>query len=58
MISTSPEGKELKTILETAEEEGKASGLVATSTITHATPAVFASHVATRADEAGSPPAY
>ena len=56
MISTSPEGKELKTILETAEEEGKASGLVATSTITHATPAVFASHVATRADEAGIAP--
>ncbi|MCM3783742.1 alkaline phosphatase [Neobacillus mesonae] len=56
MISTSPEGKELKTILQTAEEEGKASGLVATSTITHATPAVFASNVATRADEASIAP--
>jgi alkaline phosphatase len=52
MISTSPEGKELKTILEAVEETGKASGLVATSTITHATPAVFASHVASRANEA------
>ncbi|MFK9090104.1 alkaline phosphatase [Bacillus salipaludis] len=51
MISTSPTGKELKTILERAEEEGKSSGLVATSTITHATPAVFASHVASRANE-------
>lgn len=56
MISTSPDGKELKTILETVEEKGKATGLVATSTITHATPAVFASHVATRADEAGIAP--
>ncbi|WP_050183983.1 alkaline phosphatase [Domibacillus robiginosus] len=56
MISTSPEGKELKTILEAAEEKGKASGLVATSTITHATPAVFASHVASRANEADIAP--
>lgn len=56
MISTSPDGKELKTILETAEEEGKSSGLVATSTITHATPAVFASHVASRASEADIAP--
>ena len=56
MISTSPTGKELKTILERAEEEGKSSGLVATSTITHATPAVFASHVASRANEADIAP--
>lgn len=51
MISTSPEGKELKTILEAAEANGKASGLVATATITHATPAAFASHVASRINE-------
>jgi alkaline phosphatase len=56
MISTSPEGKELKTILEAVEEKGKASGLVATSTITHATPAVFASHVASRANESDIAP--
>ncbi|MDQ0857759.1 alkaline phosphatase [Bacillus sp. V2I10] len=56
MISTSPDGKELKTILEASEEAGKASGLVATSTITHATPAVFASHVASRANEADIAP--
>jgi alkaline phosphatase len=56
MISTSPDGKELKTILEAAEEKGKASGLVATSTITHATPAVFASHVASRSNEADIAP--
>ncbi|MEC1155728.1 alkaline phosphatase [Cytobacillus horneckiae] len=52
MISTSPDGKDLETVLEAAEKNGKSSGLVATSTITHATPAVFASHVASRADEA------
>ncbi|MEH7389937.1 alkaline phosphatase [Bacillus sp. JJ1474] len=56
MISTTPDGKELKTILQAAEEAGKASGLVATSTITHATPAVFASHVASRANEADIAP--
>ncbi|USK33190.1 alkaline phosphatase [Bacillus sp. F19] len=56
MISTSPDGKELKTILEASEEAGKASGLVATSTITHATPAVFASHVASRVNEADIAP--
>lgn len=56
MISTTPDGKELKTILEVVEEKGKSSGLVATSTITHATPAVFASHVASRSSEADIAP--
>jgi len=37
-----------KTILELAKEMGKSTGLVATSTITHATPAAFASHVPSR----------
>ena len=58
MISTAPDGTEVKTILEAAEEHGKSSGLVATSTITHATPAVFGSHVAQRADEALIAPQY
>ncbi len=35
-------------ILELAKAEGKATGLVATSTITHATPAVFGAHVKSR----------
>ncbi|MDM5200528.1 alkaline phosphatase [Fictibacillus enclensis] len=34
----------VKTVLEAAKEEGKATGLVATSEITHATPASFGSH--------------
>lgn len=38
-------------ILEIAKMKGKATGLVATSTITHATPAAFGSHVASRSCE-------
>jgi alkaline phosphatase len=34
-----------ETILELAQKMGKSTGLVATSTITHATPAVWAAHV-------------
>jgi alkaline phosphatase len=36
------------TILETAKAKGKATGLVATSTVTHATPAAFGAHVPSR----------
>ena len=39
------------TLLEAAEKRGMATGLVATSRITHATPAAFAAHAATRAAE-------
>jgi alkaline phosphatase len=56
MISVTPDGQAVKTILEAAEETGKSSGLVATSTITHATPAVFASHVSSRGSEADIAP--
>lgn len=38
----------VKTILEEAEGKGWATGLVATSTITHATPASFIAHVSSR----------
>ena len=38
----------VKTILEEAEEKGLATGLVSTSTITHATPASFIAHQANR----------
>lgn len=51
MISTSPDDKELKTILEAAEENGKSTGIVATSSVTHATPACFASHVDDRSNQ-------
>ena len=39
------------TLLEAAEQRGMATGLVATSRITHATPAAFAAHVDSRARE-------
>ncbi|WP_067724721.1 alkaline phosphatase [Oceanobacillus damuensis] len=51
VIGLDTEGNELQTILEASQEEGKASGLVATSTISHATPAAFASHVESRNNE-------
>jgi alkaline phosphatase len=40
--------KPLKTILQEADEKGLATGLVATSTITHATPAAFIAHQESR----------
>jgi len=42
----------VKTMLEWAEEQNMATGLVATSTVTHATPASFAAHVEYRKLEA------
>ena len=47
-ISVSPDREPLKTVLEYAEERGLATGLVATCSITHATPAAFAAHVDNR----------
>ena len=41
----------IKTMLEWAEEKGMATGLVATSTVTHATPASFAAHIDYRKKE-------
>lgn len=50
-IGIGPDGKILKTILETAREKGKATGLVTTSGITDATPAAFVAHVERRSEE-------
>jgi alkaline phosphatase len=44
-ISMSQSGETMTTILEGARMQGKSTGLVATSQITHATPAAFGSHV-------------
>ena len=41
----------VKTVLEWAEEKGMSTGLVATSTVTHATPASFAAHIDYRKKE-------
>ncbi len=47
-ISTDAGGRELRTVLELAEERGLATGLVVTCALTHATPAAFAAHVPRR----------
>ncbi len=51
-IGVDTTGAPCRTLLEAAEARGMATGLVATSRITHATPAAFAAHIASRADEA------
>ncbi len=48
VISMSPEGEVYPTIAEQAKELGKSAGVVATTGITHATPAAFISHVKSR----------
>lgn len=53
MIAFLPDGSHCKTLLELAEERGMSTGLVATSTITHATPASFAAHVRSRGNQTG-----
>ncbi len=47
-LSVGTDGAPMETILEGARQQGKSTGLVATSQITHATPAAFASHVMSR----------
>ncbi|TCO69055.1 alkaline phosphatase [Marinisporobacter balticus] len=51
MIAQLPNGKKVKTLVEAAEEKGMATGIVSTTRLTHATPAVFASHNASRDNE-------
>ena len=50
-IGVGPDSQPAETVLEAAKKNGWATGLVATSSITHATPASFASHVKSRASE-------
>ncbi|NNM03696.1 MAG: alkaline phosphatase [Gemmatimonadetes bacterium] len=47
-IGMDPDSNAVTTVLEVAQGRGMATGLVATSSITHATPASFASHVPNR----------
>jgi len=51
MIAMAPDGTKYKSILEVAKQKGMSTGLIATSSITHATPATFASHVRYRGNE-------
>ncbi|MFW9849113.1 MAG: alkaline phosphatase [Candidatus Thorarchaeota archaeon] len=50
MLSIAPNGTELQTILEMAQSNGKATGLVTTTPIQHATPAGFMIHSTSRDD--------
>lgn len=47
-IGVDDQGKNVKTLLEIAEENGLATGLVSTSSVTHATPASFIAHQSNR----------
>ncbi len=49
-IGTLPNGQPVSSILELAESKGLATGLTVTSSITHATPAVFIAHSRDRAE--------
>lgn len=50
-IAVDADGQPVATLLEGAEARGMATGLVATSRITHATPAAFSAHVTSRSLE-------
>lgn len=50
-IGVDADGNLVATLLEAAERKGMWTGLVATSRITHATPAAFSAHVPSRASE-------
>lgn len=50
-ISNEDVAKPFASVIEAAELAGKATGLVSTARITHATPAVYASHVRSRDNE-------
>jgi len=51
-LNVTPEGVSRPTIMRLARENGRATGLVSTATITHATPAGFAANNSFRGDEA------
>ncbi|MCL6519360.1 MAG: alkaline phosphatase [Armatimonadetes bacterium] len=56
MVGVLPNGKVVQNIREAAAKLGKATGLVTTTTITHATPACFGAHIAKRGEEADIAP--
>jgi alkaline phosphatase len=51
-VSVSADKKPLKTLFEFAQELGKSTGVVVTSSVTHATPAAFFAHVEDRRQHA------
>jgi len=51
MICMTPDGKPVMTLFEAAKKVGKATGVVTTTRVTHATPAAFYAHVKNRDEE-------
>ena len=51
MIGKTPDGKNVKSLVEAAESVGMATGLITTTRLTHATPAAFAAHNISRDNE-------
>jgi len=51
MVSVTPDGTVLGTVLERAEAQGKSTGLITTSFMCDATPAAFAAHAEDRYDD-------
>ncbi|MHC4264425.1 MAG: alkaline phosphatase [Planctomycetota bacterium] len=51
MVGMDPDGKKYLSILEAAKKRSMLTGLIATSSITHATPACFGAHVESRDNE-------
>lgn len=51
-IGVGPDGERLETIIEKAGARGRKTGLVTTTSVTHATPASFAAHIDRRSKEA------
>lgn len=56
MIGMTPDKTQYSTILELLAQKGWKTGLVATSQITHATPASYAAHVVSRGNQKGIAP--
>lgn len=57
-IGVNAKKEPVPTLLEMAEEKGMATGLVASSSITHATPAAFIAHIAGREEKEGIAAAF
>jgi alkaline phosphatase len=51
VIGKNTAGQDVKTLMEAAEEHGRATGIITTTRLTHATPAAFCSHNISRNNE-------
>jgi len=51
MLGMTPDGKPVMTLFEAAKKVGKATGVITTTRVTHATPAAFYAHVKDRDEE-------